>query len=167
MQKFTINEGNHYSLVNIFSRIIPTFSNHFSKVVRFNQSCIYDLQSNDNYDINKLFGVSRGALIHKDSVRFGWRCLDNSTIEIVSYVYVSGVRLPEVVFYSVRPHQKVVCKIDILNDVYVMSVILDEDNRKTIYIPHGEISSWGFKSWPFFGGNKPAPHEMLIKMMSV
>jgi len=93
MKKAIIREGRHRSNISFFVPFINKCMMSYSVV--FTNSCEYDLVNNDQYDINKIFGLSFG-LHHKNSARFGWRWnTEKKKIEILAYVYVNGKRVNE------------------------------------------------------------------------
>jgi hypothetical protein len=135
------------------------------KSFKFTESTIYYFDDNDQYDVNKLFGFSIG-MHHNNSVRFGWRPnKDLSKIEIVGYEYHDKLRIPTLP----------ICEIS-LNKWYEYQL---KYNHKTNYIEYlvtdGENSfgtqhpikikkkfNFGYKLDLYFGGNKTAPHKMII-----
>ncbi len=73
---FKIKKGSHYSN-NFIHKLVSFFttSGRLSKLIEFDETAIYTDNTEDKYDVNKLFGFSNG-LHHKNSYRFGWNCLD-------------------------------------------------------------------------------------------
>lgn len=136
-----------------------------AKCIVFSDSAIYKFDDEDQHDVNKLFGFSLGWH-HKNSVRFGWRpnC-DLSRIEIVGYEYINGLRL------STIP----ICEVD-LNKVYKYRLtynhqlerieywISDGDNQNATCHPVSIKRKYtlGYKLGLYFGGNKKAPHDIII-----
>ena len=160
---FTIKKGKHYSdnFVYKFFHFFNFASNIFYKVT-FNQSCKYELEGEDKYDINKLIGFSRG-LHHKESARFGWRYSSkDDCIELFAYCYVSGNRT-----------YKKICNIE-LNREAILEIAKNK-NYYTFRVFQG-ISTYvftidseskfpfGYRLWPYFGGNRKAPHDMVIEL---
>jgi hypothetical protein len=140
-------------------------------VVTFNKSANYNLRSNDQYDINKLFGISYGYH-HNNSVRFGWRslCPNSTKIEILMYVYVDGERIKEV------NEELTICTVDInvpyryeivtIKDKYYF--IVSDMNHNVLNIKTMDFNplkpKWGYHLYPYFGGNRTAPHNITISM---
>ncbi len=161
--KFIIKKGTHYSNETVFK--LKNFFNNNNTLqyqVTFDDSCIYELPKEDQEDINKLFGFSIGFNHHKDSARFGWFYQDN-TIHLYAYVYDNGVR-----------RSKLIKNLD-LNTQYVLTLVDEGDNWVfsvddgwsvigNVKIPKSCKFKWGYKLWPYFGGNNPAPHDITIQM---
>ena len=136
-----------------------------TKRFKFTESTIYYFDDDDQYDVNKLFGFSVG-MHHNNSVRFGWRPnSDLSKIEIVGYEYHNKLRIPTIP----------ICEIN-LNSWYEFGL---KYNHKTGYIEYyvtdGDYTNslqhpiklkskinLGYKLDLYFGGNKPAPHKIII-----
>ena len=144
--------------------------------VEFTESCRYRFGTDDDADVNKLFGIAfitwdsfwfviknllKGkvkSLHHYNSIRRGWRPdMLSGRIEIIDYGYINGERF---IHYS-----------------YAIGV-----NEKRI----SELAQWSKGAWhldgavyqmpntwlcyelhPYFGGNNPAPHDMEIKMKRI
>jgi len=162
LKKYTIKKGSHYSGFHLS----PFYDKNIAKYeVVFSKSCIYDLQNQDQYDVNKLFGLSYGYH-HIDSVRFGWRA-DGDKIEISAYCYRDGERLI-----------KEMCHIDI-DKPYLFEIknigsyyeleLKDESSGFFSYarIAKPAIIKLGYRLFPYFGGNQIAPHEMEILMRKI
>ncbi len=161
--KFIIKKGTHYSNETVFKlKNFFNINNTLQYQVTFDDSCIYELPKEDQEDINKLFGFSIGFNHHKDSARFGWFYQDN-TIHLYAYVYDNGVR-----------RSKLIKNLD-LNTQYVLTLVDEGDNWVfsvddgwsvigNVKIPKSCKFKWGYKLWPYFGGNNPAPHDITIQM---
>lgn len=160
---FLIKKDIHYSNQFLYKSLnILNQSRFLSYVVVFDNTCVYELNSQDQEDINKLFGFSLGFNHHKDSARFGWFYQDG-TIHLHAYIYDRGVR-----------KSKLIKNLD-LNTEYILTLV-DEGNNWLFSVD----DSWsmvveyriekssnfkiGYKLWPYFGGNNPAPHDIQIKL---
>lgn len=118
----------------------------------------------DDEDVNKLFGVAF-LRPHRNSARFGWR-YDPAAKKIIlyAYCYANGKReigdLCTVVanhFYD--------CVIKIHRAGY--DFIVYNENGEEIafeYYERANANKLGWLLGPYFGGNRPAPHEITIKM---
>ncbi len=153
---FKIRKGFHRST---FDRD-TTNESFISFSVIFDNNCEYYTQDPINqYDINKLYGLSDCGTYHKtNSVRFGWRW-DGNSIEINSYIRVDGnfyfekicnVNLNEANDYSIQ----------IFDDHYILRVgtIEKKINKKCNFIGKR------YKLWPYFGGDETAPHDIVIRI---
>lgn len=120
--------------------------------------------------VNKLFGFSDCSSINtQNSARFGWLFDENTNqMKVYSFRHVNGemqydvnhpmaiVELDQVYFYQ----------IEIKNDHYVFT-IKDHQNGNLIATEEGARGCTGdghikMTAIPYFGGTKPAPHEMEI-----
>jgi len=146
----------------------------------FWKNCVYKLT--ENYDqINKLTGKSFRIFPwydkkekkfksghHKNSVRFGWRCIDGEKIEILAYVYINGVRKHKKML-SINPDTFVHLHFKETDAYYIFKVV-DEDGitSATKFKKNGNKN--GFlglfinKLYPYFGGCIAAPHNMRIDL---
>jgi len=134
--------------------------------IEFTESCRYDLGTEDQLDINKLFGIGYFPHHHKNSIRFGWRY--DTTIqkmEILTYWYRNGVRNYEHICH-VEIGVPYVYSIHCFENRQELSIYGKNDNSRffqkhTTYVPSKEI---GYILRPYFGGNRKAPHNMTIKI---
>lgn len=141
---------------------------HYDKLVKFDQSCAYNLKDADQYDTNKLFGV--GFFFHHTySARFGWRYdLQSGKIVISAYCYVKGERV-EIDLCVVRLEKWVRCYLYVGKDHYFFSVV-DNATQTTIAtrsVNKGHRRQFSYPLGCYFGGNKTAPHTMKIQMQSL
>jgi hypothetical protein len=144
-----------------------------TKQVTFNKSAIYQFHDEDQYDINKLFGLSYG-MHHTNSTRFGWRSLGvySSMIEIVAYCYVDGKRVEEdgtnLYIGMVDINKPYTFHITVTDEDYNFSIIdFTGDDFKVVgskTITHNGIPKLGYHLYPYFGGNRAAPHNITINI---
>lgn len=165
---------------------------HFGKKdmtwrVNFTESCLYPFDDPDDYDINKLVGISFlrmtkfAAPHHSDSIRFGWRCSENhpGKISIYPYWYNKGQR-----YWYNKSHTGQQHAILDINREYVFRLQLMPEHgrfRLTIYQGAYEWSNdhplfsfethfdfpkfkWGYMLFPYFGGDNTAPQDCKIWM---
>lgn len=161
----TIHKGKHRSWPPIIGLF---FKKRMERIVSFDITAKYDLPgTEDDEDVNKLFGFGFFPSHHKESARFGWTW-DNSTGKIVlwAYCYRDGERSITRIC-EIATYQRVKLSIDIIGNVYSFTVT-DALNQYYVYggidilIEHKKII--GYKLGCFFGGNKPAPHDITIKI---
>jgi hypothetical protein len=170
MKFFTIKKGYHYSNLSNKIPFLHLFKKSIKHTLYFNESVIYNLNNEDQMDINKLFGISFG-LHHKNSARFGWRWnLEKKKIEILAYIYVDGVRVNEwdvnTLITDLDPYE--VCEMEILkeNNNYIFNVFSESKRKKfkkTLKCGKGRF--WGYYLFPYFGGNQVAPHDIEINFI--
>lgn len=157
---YTIKKGKHYS--NFTLPKLYFSPKKITKKITFNENCRYDLQSGDQGDINKLFGLGYLPGHHSNSVRFGWRYdLSTHQIEIFAYWYKDKTRYSESL-----------CFVEIGKE-YTYCLESDKKSHKlTIFEGSTELSSkvidLGFTKFayflkPYFGGNRTAPHKITIE----
>ena len=165
MEVFIIKKNRHYS--NLLKIKLHILKNKIKYKILFDESSQYDLKNNDQYDINKLFGISYG-FHHRNSARFGWRWdLDKGKIEILAYVYKNGKRINE---WEQDIH---IAYIDFF-EFYEMEIqknkneyifTLKKDSDKKVYkklIKSRAKCFFSYELFPYFGGNKKAPHDISI-----
>jgi hypothetical protein len=159
MGKFTIKKGNHSSgwAIGI------TFGNEVRFTATFDSSCLYsveDWEDRDKRDINKMYGFTNG-LSENDSARFGWRCLDGLTLQIVTYVHDAGPFVPnsEVVLGTVMPGEQFSGRIRNVGNQYIFNF----NNGPDVVIQKSTSPAWiKFMLKFYFGGNNTAPHDMFV-----
>ena len=136
--------------------------------VSFDKSSIYQFIDGDQYDINKLFGLSYG-MHHTNSVRFGWRSFGvySSKIEILAYCYVDGERVKEeqdnLFIAMVDLNKDYTYRINVGESSYLLTVFEDGNHIGSKNIMHRNLPFWGYQLYPYFGGNKKAPHDIGIQ----
>lgn len=155
------------------------------KVV-FGFNSIYDHKGADQYDINKLFGISLVewyrlvwiciswpvfALLsrnrhHQDSVRVGyWYDLQKNKFIICAYCYVEGQRITRDICGTYANKE---LRIDIrINPSFYELSVYQYDNDfllGCVSIPYWHKNKCSIALGLFFGGNQPAPHTMNIEI---
>ena len=151
---FTIKSGDHKSS----SSLEYTNRNQFNFKVTFDSSCIYKTSDPINqWDVNKLIGVSDGGLHQKNSARFGWRWVDNK-LELMAYTHYNGN------FYFDK-----VTDLEIGKEYDCILIMADDYtficNGQTTHIKRWRNDkSNNYYLWPYFGGDETAPHDIKIKL---
>lgn len=124
---------------------------------KFYPNCIYTPQRVPE-QISKLSGISYG-LHHNCSARVGWRS-DGSRIEVLSYVYTAhGQRSSQSLgFIGVDEwHEFKIRRVG-------TTVFLNMDNGQIQSFTLFKPRKIGYRLYPYFGGEIPAPHEMWIEV---
>jgi len=168
MTKLTIKKNHHSSkLFGFLPHIGFTLKNEISLTCKFDSSCLYDLQDIDNYDTNKLYGVSTSYNHMIQSARIGWRCLDGKNIEVMAFVHDEHKFLEPQVLGTVKPNEEFFCKI-LVEDFKFDFIFKTESQFKVIGIAK-KTKGWKFKYelFPYFGGNRTAPHNMCLYMKRI
>ena len=171
MKTYRIKKGRHFS-TPLFGGI--TLKNKIAFECIFSENCLYTIDGDDKYDINKLYGFSTTWFHHKQSGRIGWRCLNGKDIEIVTYSYNKGSRDIDSmdILGVVKPNEKFRCVIEDCETHYHYELIKNIEINKTekIYGRDKKSKDWFLFHYilkPYFGGNKKAPHDMNIKIKRI
>lgn len=151
---YTIKKGQHSS--NAPVKLLTSTTMRFQAI--FDASAIYETSKKENQgDINKLYGMSDcRSDHHSNSARFGWRWF-NGKLEVHAYTYLNKAR-----------QSKLVSTID-LNKAYTYEIQL-KDNKyvflldgQQVELPrHCNGTGEGYQLYPYFGGDEPAPHDIVI-----
>ena len=171
VKNFKIKKGEHSSGFH--------FGFTFKRKVTFkailDESCLYTIADNDRFDENKLFGFSSTYNHMIQSARIGWRCVDGEKFEIVTYSHENGkIDFADIkVLGEVLPNQPFLCSIVeppyYKNDpkaYYVFTFRIEGDSNISFTKNEKSKSYFPFQYFlfPYFGGNKTAPHDMSIKI---
>lgn len=159
--QYTIKEGNHRSGIYFAPYIDIDF---LHSIVNFNPGCIYNFDDVDQYDINKLTGLSFG-LHHCNSVRYGWRAVGNQ-IELSAYMYEKRIRIIQPIGL-IDTDQDYNIKLMIYNNRYQFKVYKNQTLLYNENIPTSKKLSIGYQLFPYFGGNRTAPHVMHISLQQL
>ena len=165
MKKYTILKNWHYAFF-LLGRLFGWSYNktEFNMKFEFSKECWWTPSRNaDDYDLNKLCGISFGLLgIHKNSVRLAWvpDFSKKGVIKIYGYTYDSVGKSEHKSLYicdvnvDTTYDAKIVCK----DDKYLISVgstEIEMDNK----IKDNKIQK---EDYPYFGGNNRSPQKMYI-----
>lgn len=155
---YTIKEGRHSAFPPTLGLFIDKQS--ITKTVSFDDSCRYTLADGDQEDVNKLFGIGYFWSHHTDSARFGWRYNPSKDkIELLAYCYVNGERVINPIT-DLDFNKDYNLTLNINPNIYTF--YLDNALKTGVYKTHNK--RFGFPLGPYFGGNKPAPHKITIKL---
>ena len=128
----------------------------------FNSTNIYELPGADQGDINKLYGISDCLNHHmQSSVRFGWRWY-NHQMEIFGLIHRGGQlyfsELLGVASLNTPHHFKIELSAD------KGSYLLSFNKQSPIALKRDCTTNAikGYYLFPYFGGNRPAPHDMKV-----
>lgn len=165
MRTTTIKKGTHSPFR--FPKIIPGIYHMYVYNIVFTESCRYDLQNEDQLDVNKLFGIGYFPSHHKNSVRFGWRYdLNTKKVEILSYYYKDKKRsFDHMCFVEIDQPYSFVLAIN--HDYHELSVHgMSPVNDRHYYKTKVDVEprSIGYLLRPYFGGNQKAPQDITIKI---
>ena len=152
---FLIKKGQH----NSRSAFVSYDDSILKFDVVFDSTAIYNIVAHDdNEDVNKLFGMTDcGMANHMNSARIGWRWFQDS-LQLFSYVYCNSVRTITYIT-SANIGEEVHCSITAKRGQYVFSVNSVLHNEKRICTGNDR-----YLQYPYFGGNRLAPHNISIKI---
>ena len=163
MKKYTILKNWHYSFF-LFGRLFGWYCNKktFYIKFKFSKECWWNPPRNqDDYDLNKLYGLSFGFFIHKDSVRFTWKPKfeKEGVIEIYGYTYdASKKEHTSLYLCDVNVETEYDGLLGISDSKYELnvgtSVIVMNNSSKDNKIQK--------EVYPYFGGNNRSPQKMNI-----
>lgn len=141
----------------------------FTWLVKFDESCRYDLGNDDQGDTNKLCGVGYLPHHHKNSARFGWRYDTKlQQIELLAYCYVDGRRvIHNICFIDLGKEYRI--KLQVLGNCYYFDVYEPGSINAlgVVFIDHYHSRKLKYRLGCYFGGDKVAPHEMKIQIEKV
>lgn len=156
---YTIKKGSQSSNLSTLKDVSKTELNF--RVI-FDSSAIYTtIDSNNQEDVNKLYGFSDCNTQHHDnSARFGWRW-SNNALRLFAYCYKSG-NLAIKEMGEVEIGKEHVCNIRIDNDKYIFT--LNHNKMDTMERGCTDPKSKKYMLFPFFGGDEMAPHDITIRI---
>lgn len=169
MKTYIIKKGKHYPKGFHFNF---TFKNSVKFKCKFDESCLYYFDDGDKHDINKLCGFSTTWFHHRQSGRIGWRCVNGKEIEIVTYSYNDGTREQHEtdILGIVKPNEEFEVSIRDNEDSYIYTFENLNVAGSFIRAIDKKQKDWFFFHYllyPYFGGNKTAPHDMKIYLQKL
>lgn len=170
MKKVTIHKGFHRPFTLIpacfrnVSRVRKNEKQIISKSIIFTDSCRYILDGSDQHDWNKLFGICFGWRgIHKNSARFVWRYnVATDRIDVATYYYIDGNREFEKVASLPLDTE---AKFEIERDGNHVSFYIDDEFMDYNDAFKTERCMLTFGCGLYFGGNRRAPQDIIIKII--
>lgn len=161
---FRIPAGHHRS--RSFRFAVWWRRTSFSWVVKFDETCRYDLGNDDQFDTNKLVGIGYLPHHHKNSARFGWRYwTERKEIELSAYCYVNGRRvIQHICFCEIGKEYRI--KLQVLANSYYFDVYEQGSVKAAgvVFVDHFNRRKLKYGLWPYFGGNQVAPHDIKIEL---
>jgi hypothetical protein len=173
VKNFKIGKGKHSSSHGLHFGFTMKRKITFKAIL--DESCLYTIPDNDKYDENKLFGFSSSWNHMIQSARIGWRCMDGKSFEIVTYSHNDGkIDFNDIkLLGTVLPNQPFICSIveppyykGDPKAYYVFTFRIEGDSNISFTKNENTKSYFPFQYYlfPYFGGNKTAPHDMNIKI---
>lgn len=162
---YHIIKGTHFSNLGLHFDPLLGKKKHVEFRFKFDSSCLYDLGNENNYDINKLFGISIGYHMN-NSFRMGWRCV-NGKLELHRFIHLNGkMQLENTFIQEIEVDQMYGGRFEREeNKITLFLSNMDPDNEE---VPYKFVQYFDSKCWfsyclfPYFGGNEPAPHNMEV-----
>jgi hypothetical protein len=167
MKRITVKKGRHLSnqLTGIYF-----MGTGVRFEVKFTKDSRYVLGGNDQYDWNKLYGMSHGIfplvqsyMMHYNSSRFGWRYMpDINNYQLMPYFYINGVKSLNNPVAVLEEGKQYICTIIPWYDKVAYSIIEKGTDKLIYYFESKEkVTSYnGFLAPSYFGGNMPAPKDV-------
>jgi hypothetical protein len=154
--KYIIYKGQQYCNQTAF---VPIKYSELKFKVKFDSTVIYTTALSENQlDINKLYGFSdNDADHHQFSARFGWRW-SNNALWLFGYTYNNGVRAFKALgTVTIGTENYCSIKVDAASYRFTLNDVSDTMIRKST-----TSQALGYKLYPYFGGNEVAPHDINI-----
>lgn len=150
-------------VISIIFYVIAYRNAKFTMVTAvFDNTCIYDLEGADKYDINKLFGLYFGG--PKNSARFGWNS-NGGRIDIYAYLHNDGA-VESKKLLDCMPNERVDLTLKVTDTDYEFTAAKKSGERARMKFPRKK--AWNhfftYRGYPYFGGNQTAPHDMRLEV---
>ena len=137
-------------------------NNIIKRDVYFYHDCKYLIEGEDQFDTCKLFGIGFFPSHKNHSARFGWRYNnDTGKILLSAYCYVRGERII-IELGEVNLGEWV--RLSIKNE---FGKYIFDGPFESRYVVHLHDKILGYPLGVYFGGNKPAPHQMHIEINKI
>jgi hypothetical protein len=156
-RNFIIPKGEHYAegrTVELLHSDVLSFTAVFDKsaVYKFSEEIYQDSK-------NKLLGFSDcNSSHHENSARFAWQYY-NDELQIYAYCYVNGERVEKYVGVAgIGEENHFEISVNRRSYTFIMN------QNEPVTIERGNTCDKGayYMLWPYFGGSKPAPHDVRI-----
>jgi hypothetical protein len=155
---YKITQGQHYAN-NDSTLLLSTNYKQLTFICKFDNSAIYNTTLKEHQgNINKLYGFADNNRHHqKFSARFGWNWV-NGSLHLWAYTYNDGNRTYKDLG-AVAIGSEISCTIVLLPSAYIFGV-----NGIETLMPRTATTSTaiGYKLFPYFGGQEPAPQDITI-----
>jgi hypothetical protein len=161
---FRIPTGHHYA--RPFRLGIWWRKTSFTWVVKFDESCRYDLGNEDQFDTNKLVGIGYLPHHHKNSARFGWRYdIETDRIILSAYCYVNGRRvIQHICFCEIGKEYRI--KLQVLANSYYFDAYESGSMKQlgVVFVEHYHRKQFKYGLWSYFGGTSTCDHDVKIQL---
>ena len=164
MNNYLIKKGNHYASGLHFGVHFGITEQKYK--VRFSKECLYTPDWENDW--NKLCGWSYG-LHHNNSIRVCWRPAYTqigdteawNRIELCIYVYEDGVRKTSLYTLTVNTEKDLIIDLQywLKPNKIMLNVVGVQDY---IYLNYNTKPSWGYRLYPYIGGDNIATQDTRI-----
>ena len=160
---YTIYQGHFYADGYDSTHFVRITTDDLKFTAKFDSSAIYStFFATDQLDVNKLYGFSDNNTDHHSfSARIGWAWYYNA-FHLFGYTYNNGVRtIQQLGQYPIGVILYCRIQTDNINKLYLFTV-----NGKTTTMPRAATTAKGsgYRLYPYFGGEEPAPHTVTIQI---
>lgn len=158
MKEYLIKKGNHYASGLHFGVHFGLTEQKYK--VRFSKECLYTPDWENDW--NKLCGWSYG-LHHKNSIRAVWRpeVIDNQVtgkIELGLYLYENGIRVICSVTKTVNVEEDFTLALKYYDYEFARLFVNEEGFGISVTFK----PSWGYRLYPYIGGDNVAVQDTKI-----
>ena len=158
MKTYIIPKGWHYSLH--LPKLYDGNKKEFLIKVQPDDSWRYNFNSADQLDLNKVWGIGFGNILlgdhHKNSIRLSWWY--NPRLDIIGWFYY---------YYENSVRKYGFIRSSKINELVEFPFILNDDSfeigDEVVPYIYPEDRS-GYELFPYFGGNRTAPHIIKHKL---
>ncbi len=165
-QVIKIKEGHHFTAEFPYRVMVRKKILRYQMV--FDTSFQCNVPQRDKYAINKVFGI--GFLHHKlNSARLGWVFNpDTRRLELWAYCYVNTRRRFKKLT-EVRWNQRYDCSllVDYEQKTVVFHLIEPNGNLIIHEVQYDWLPPIQYRLRPFFGGTKPASHDITFRLKEI
>lgn len=156
--EITHRQGNHRAHPYLLK--IGRFS-QLDFTLFMDERTMYNHNGNDQRDWNKLCGISFHLFTsHRNSVMIGWRYIPEANrFEFNAYYHVDGKVIYTPKLWTSEPGQKVTGLISVTDKRVIVQIGEHSHNQE-----FKKLRRWRRRIWPWFGGNKPAPKNVVFDL---
>ena len=172
MSVYLLKKGNHYASGLHFGVHFGITEQQYK--IRFSKECLYTPLDWEN-DYNKLCGWSYG-MHHTNSIRVCWRpyvpvgvdynLITPTLIELCIYVYENSTRKisQKTLLVDVEKDYDFDLKYDTSTNTILLNFPQLGNSILLYYITK---PTWGYRLYPFFGGNGASPQDMNVTVQKL
>lgn len=168
--EFKILKGNHLAT----PIITKPWRRKVAGVLWFTEESVYDLETADQFDWNKVTGISFNPIRPDwNSLMVAWRYnVKSKLFEVSAFFNRSGERLTAEVmktrYFKIGVNKPVEFEVDYSGVSLRISNPESITGEETIYVRNPGVKTsylTSFTNNPWFGGNRPAPKEIKFTMI--